>query len=86
MLGSGISSSVNAWNLRAIGPKMSDVRQNLKSNNSLRRGFVNIFRITVECLKVNTAQVKRENLIQVRALLHENIAEPCSGFPFSNLR
>ncbi|KAJ5437606.1 hypothetical protein N7445_006150 [Penicillium cf. griseofulvum] len=31
----------------------SDVRQNLKSNKSLRRGFVNIFRIAVECLKAN---------------------------------
>lgn len=29
----------------------SNVRQNLKSNKSLRRGFVNIFRIAVECLK-----------------------------------
>lgn len=31
----------------------SDVRQNLKRNKSLRRRFVNIFRIAVECLKAN---------------------------------
>ncbi|KAL2817181.1 hypothetical protein BJX63DRAFT_419735 [Aspergillus granulosus] len=28
-----------------------DVRKNLKTNNSLRKGFVNIFRVAVECLK-----------------------------------
>lgn len=28
-----------------------DVRKNLKTNKSLRKGFVNIFRIAVECLK-----------------------------------
>lgn len=30
-----------------------DVRKNLKTNKSLRKGFVNIFQISVECLKAN---------------------------------
>ncbi|GIJ99534.1 hypothetical protein Aspvir_001667 [Aspergillus viridinutans] len=30
-----------------------DVRTNLETNKSLRRGFVNMFRIAVECLKAN---------------------------------
>ncbi|PYH99228.1 hypothetical protein BO71DRAFT_476797 [Aspergillus ellipticus CBS 707.79] len=32
-----------------------DVRRNLKTNKSLRKGFVNIFRIAVECLKAERA-------------------------------
>jgi hypothetical protein len=28
-----------------------DVRKNLKTNKSLRKGFVNIFQIAVECIK-----------------------------------
>lgn len=30
-----------------------DVRKNLKTNKSLRKGFVNIFQLSVECLKAN---------------------------------
>ncbi|KAJ5124023.1 zinc knuckle transcription factor, partial [Penicillium bovifimosum] len=32
-----------------------DVRKNLKTNKSLRKGFVNIFQIAAECLKANRA-------------------------------
>ena len=33
-----------------------DVRRNLKPNKSLRKGFVNIFRTAVDCLKARRAR------------------------------
>ncbi|KAJ5373957.1 zinc knuckle transcription factor [Penicillium concentricum] len=35
----------------------SDVRENLKTNKSLRKGFANLFQIAVECLKAKRAPV-----------------------------
>ncbi|KAI9040059.1 uncharacterized protein KD926_008622 [Aspergillus affinis] len=40
-----------------------DVRKNLKTNKSLRRGFVNIFQIAVECLNANRVPTA-ENLVR----------------------
>jgi hypothetical protein len=41
------------WNDCKLEHLEPDVRKNLKTNKSLRKGFVNIFKIVVECLKTN---------------------------------
>lgn len=52
----------NDFDLEHLDP---DVRKNLKTNKSLRKGFVNIFQIAVECLEAKKSSHRRKSQVML---------------------
>lgn len=52
----------NDFDLEHLDP---DMRKNLKTNKSLRKGFVNIFQIAVECLEAKRSSHRRKSQVML---------------------